>query len=172
MSSADRIEAMEVRTGTELSALASLVPKAIAEEGRPLSDADKQVIVTIINTSPRHTDPKRLAATFGKLKEIALRSKAGDTADAITSAAYWFWKNVESVGTGFDQTAKSTLQRQSGSQQPLRDEPPAPPKDVPLMERPWFLPVVAVGVPVLTLGILLLVTRGGQKEAEVALAPA
>jgi hypothetical protein len=108
-----------------------------------------------IEGDPDQPDPKQVAPLFGYLKAILKKNGATRTAESLTTAAAWYWKNVEKPyidattpkttrTSGSSSAALSRAQRQA----PVRAGFLAP--DAPWHQRPvvW----TGIGVALLLLG--------------------
>jgi hypothetical protein len=71
-------------------------------EWRPIQDG-----IIIFNQPPTPHD-KRIVTLFQKMKLFAQVKQLNDLADAVTSSAYWYWKNVENKGQSTPSTSVAT----------------------------------------------------------------
>jgi hypothetical protein len=91
----------KVKDASQMVTFISYVQPAIESEVGTLTAADKGKFpifsnqMNIAQKASKADMIKAVAAMFGTLKSLATSSGAAQTAKAITTAAAWFWNNIE-----------------------------------------------------------------------------
>lgn len=91
------VSSTQVRTGADLGLFGKRIKDAIQAEVIPSSakfDPVSKIIDSLIKEGTYQANTK-LAPYFGSLKGLATNMGATETAKAITSAAAWYYNNVE-----------------------------------------------------------------------------
>lgn len=91
------VKGAKVKDASGFAQLAINVRDAMAEESGA-SASDTASVNKVVEITNKITKPVELAPYFARLKGVATSVGAKKTADAITSAASWFYYNVENPG--------------------------------------------------------------------------
>ena len=112
-SSVSSISSMKVKDAAQMTTFISLVQTGIAAEAGQLSSSDTAKFpifmkqMEVAKTGDKSAQIKAVAGMFGSLKSVATANGASQIAKAITTAAAWYWNNVEKPATGGGEAAAS-----------------------------------------------------------------
>lgn len=125
-----QVSSYRVKNGSDMAAFLKVVEAAVeAERGGTLDSSTKSGLASLISQA-KSGSVKQVASIFGQVKSGAKDSGAPKTADAITTAAAWYYYNVEEPGAG-----KKSSTGSSPSSMPAVDET----GDSPFYSQTWFL---------------------------------
>ena len=110
-SSVSAISGTKVRDSDQMSKFISIVQTGIADEAGELSSSDKAKFpiflkqMQIAKSGAKDDQIKAVAGMFGSLKSVATSNGATQIAKAITTAAAWYWNNIEKPATSGSESA-------------------------------------------------------------------